>query len=128
MLAEGGGYCDAVFFAHAYRAAAEMDERALRAASELAIALAPSAERSPRDHGAGPRVSRYHARRLAVRSARSFCGSRGDGPVALPVAVAVACAGHGVGLSLPAGSSPICMGLAANLISAGVRLVPLGQR
>jgi hypothetical protein len=45
MLAEGGGYCDAVFFAHAYRAAAEMDESALRAASELAIAFAPSKER-----------------------------------------------------------------------------------
>ncbi|MEA3068828.1 MAG: urease accessory protein, partial [Alphaproteobacteria bacterium] len=43
MVAEGGGYCDAVFFAHAYRAASEMDDGSLRTASELAIALAPSA-------------------------------------------------------------------------------------
>ena len=45
MLAEGGGFCDAVLFAHAHRAAAASDDKALRAVAELAAALAPSKER-----------------------------------------------------------------------------------
>src|ERR1700686_5471792 len=45
MLAEGGGYCDAVLFAHAHRAAAGGDDGALRAVAELAAAFAPSKER-----------------------------------------------------------------------------------
>src|SRR5436853_4080979 len=45
LIGEGGGFCDAVFFAHAYRAAASGDDDALRTVSELAIAFAPSKER-----------------------------------------------------------------------------------
>ncbi len=43
MLAEGGGFCDAVLFAHAHRAIG--DDKALRAVAELAAAFAPSKER-----------------------------------------------------------------------------------
>ena len=48
-----------------------------------------------------------------------------NGPVALPIAVGVACAGHGIACAaaLPA----FLHALVANWISAGVRLVPLGQ-
>src|SRR5215475_2823704 len=42
MFADGGGFCDGVFFAHAHRAAAERDDKALRAVAELAAAFAPS--------------------------------------------------------------------------------------
>src|SRR5262249_278425 len=45
MIAEGGGFCDAVFFAHAHRATAEHNDKALRAVAELAAAFAPSQER-----------------------------------------------------------------------------------
>src|SRR6195256_2647473 len=45
MLAEGGGFCDAVLFVHAHRAAATVDDKALRAVAELAAAFAPSKER-----------------------------------------------------------------------------------
>jgi urease accessory protein len=48
-----------------------------------------------------------------------------DGAIALPVAVAVACAGHGVPLDLALPAR--LQAFAANLISAGVRLIPLGQ-
>jgi urease accessory protein len=48
-----------------------------------------------------------------------------DGAVALPVAAGVACAGHGIALA-PAIHCYV-HALAANLISAGVRLIPLGQ-
>src|SRR6476619_67157 len=45
MLADGSGFCDAVFLAHASRAAAGRDETALRDIAELAAALVPSRER-----------------------------------------------------------------------------------
>src|SRR5439155_1663155 len=49
----------------------------------------------------------------------------GDGGVALPVAVGVASAGHGIALA-PALRAYL-QAFAANLVSAGVRLIPLGQ-
>src|SRR5208337_3849990 len=48
-----------------------------------------------------------------------------DGAVALPVAVAVACAGHGIPCEPALGA--FLHALTANWISAGVRLIPLGQ-
>ena len=48
-----------------------------------------------------------------------------DGPVAYPVAVAVTAAGHGIALE-PALAAYL-QALAANWVSAGVRLIPLGQ-
>ena len=48
-----------------------------------------------------------------------------DGPVAYPVAVAVAAAGHGIALE-PALAAYL-QAVAANWVSAGVRLIPLGQ-
>src|SRR5829696_4397816 len=41
MVAEGGGFCDAVFFVHAHRAIAASDDKALREVAELATALVP---------------------------------------------------------------------------------------
>src|SRR5437660_1821925 len=35
MIAEGGGFCDAVFFAHAYRAADNSDDVSLREIAEI---------------------------------------------------------------------------------------------
>jgi urease accessory protein len=117
----GGGYCDGVFFAHAYRAAVHGDDAALRAVAELAAAFAPSKERHLETPAQG---------RALLDTTRAAWPSRAlaalaDGALALPVAVAVACAGHGVGL-LPA-IHCYMHALAANLISAGVRLIPLGQ-
>jgi len=48
-----------------------------------------------------------------------------DGPLAYPVAVGVAAAGHGIALE-PA-LHAFLHAITANLISAGVRLIPLGQ-
>src|SRR6266568_3028009 len=45
MIGAGGGFCDAVFFVHAYRAIDDNDDVALRAVAELAAAFAPSKER-----------------------------------------------------------------------------------
>ncbi len=48
-----------------------------------------------------------------------------DGPLAYPVAVAATCAGHGIAL-VPA-LHAFLHGVASNLVSAGMRLIPLGQ-
>ena len=45
MLADGSGFCDGVFLAHAHRAASSRDDAALRDIAELAAAFVPSRER-----------------------------------------------------------------------------------
>jgi urease accessory protein len=124
MLADGGGFCDAVFFAHAHRAVASTDDKALRDVAELAAAFAPSKERHLETTAQG---------NAFVEAARAAwpCDSIErlktiwDGPVAYPVAVAVAAAGHGIALE-PSLAAHL-QAIAANWVSAGVRLIPLGQ-
>ncbi len=124
MLAEGSGFCDAVLFVHGHRAAAKVDDKALRTVAELAAAFAPSKERHLETTAQG------NAFVEATRSAWGCMAIEGlkkiwDGPVAYPVAVAVAAAGHGIALE-PALAAYL-QALAANWVSAGVRLIPLGQ-
>src|SRR3954454_3764048 len=45
MIAEGGGFCDAVFFAHAHGAVSHDDAVGLGEVAELAAVFAPSRER-----------------------------------------------------------------------------------
>src|SRR5215469_18148265 len=45
LLSDGAGFCDAMLFAHAYRACATGNDDALCEVAELAAALAPSRER-----------------------------------------------------------------------------------
>jgi urease accessory protein len=124
MIADGGGFCDGVFFAHAHRAAAERDDKALRALAELAAAFAPSRERHLETTAQG--CAFLDATRAAWPTpALDRLLAVWDGAVALPVAVAVASAGHGIALA-PALQAYL-HALTANLVSAGVRLVPLGQ-
>jgi urease accessory protein len=124
MLAEGGGVCDAVLFAHAHRAISAGDDEALRVVAELAAAFAPSKERHLETTAQGNAF-------LAATRAAWPCAALDrltqiwDGPVAYPVAVAVASAGHGIALE-PALAAYL-QAVAANWVSAGVRLVPLGQ-
>ena len=124
MLRDGSGFCDAVLFAHAHRAAAAEDDKALRAVAELAAAFAPSKERHLETTAQGNAF--VEATRAAWPCAALDRLKRAwDGAVAYPVAVAVAAAGHGVALE-PA-LAAFLQAVAANLVSAGVRLIPLGQ-
>jgi urease accessory protein len=124
MLGEGGGFCDAVFFVHAHRAAATADDQALRAVAELAAAFVPSKERFLETTAQGRAF--LDATGAAWPSpALAHFESVWNGAVALPIAVGVACAGHDIACetALPA----FLHALVANWISAGVRLIPLGQ-
>jgi len=124
MVAEGGGFCDAVLFAHAHRAIVSADDTALRAVAEMAAAFAPSKERHLETTAQG---------NAFVEATRAAWGCEAierlkqvwDGAVAYPVAVAVAASGHGIALE-PALAAYL-QAVAANWVSAGVRLIPLGQ-
>ena len=124
VIGEGGGFCDAVFFVHAYRSMADTDDRALRTVSELAAAFAPSKERHLETTAQG--AAFIEASRAAWPcAALDRLRSAWDGPVAYPVAVGVTAFGHGV--ALESALHAFLHAVTANLISAGVRLVPLGQ-
>jgi urease accessory protein len=124
MMADGGGYCDAILFAHVHRAAVAGDEAALLAVAELAAAFAPTKERHLETTAQGNAF--VEATRAAWPcAALDRLKAIWDGPVAYPVAVATAAAGHGIAL-IPALSAYL-QAVAANWVSAGVRLVPLGQ-
>jgi urease accessory protein len=124
MVADGGGFCDAVFMVHAYQAIAAGDDAALRRVAELAAAFAPSKERHLETTAQG-RAFLDTTRAAWPAPALDRLLAVWDGAIALPVAVAVASAGHGIALAaaLPA----YLHALTANLISSGVRLIPLGQ-
>jgi urease accessory protein len=124
VVAEGSQFCDAVFFAHGHRAATARDDGALHSVAELAAAFAPSKERHLETTAQG---------RAFVEATRAAWPSAAldrllavwDGPVAYPLAVGVAAAGHGI--ALEPSLAAYLQATAANLVSAGVRLVPLGQ-
>jgi len=124
MLGEGGGFCDAVFFAHAHRAIADNDDAALRTVAELAAAFVPSKERFLETTAQGRAF--FEATRAAWPSpALTRFEALWHGSVTLPVAVGVACAGHGI--ACETALHAFLHSQVANWISAGVRLIPLGQ-
>jgi urease accessory protein len=124
VMAEGGAFCDAVFFVHAHRAVEAGDDKALRDVAELAAAFAPSRERHLETTAQG-RAFIEATRAAWPCAALDRLAAAWDGPVAYPVAVAVTAAGHGIAAA-PA-LNAFLHAVAANLISAGVRLIPLGQ-
>jgi urease accessory protein len=123
-LTQGGGYCDAVLFAATHRAIGNSDDKALHEAAELAAAFAPTKERHLETTAQGNAFVDA-ARAAWPCAALERLKQIWQGPVAYPVAVAVTAAGHGIELE-PALSAYL-QALAANWVSAGVRLIPLGQ-
>jgi urease accessory protein len=124
ILTQGGGFCDAVIFAQVHRAVATGDDVLLRETAELAAALSPSKERHLETTSQG-RAFVEAACAAWPCAALDRLAALWDGPVAYPVAVAVTAAGHDIHL-VPA-LHAFLHAATANLISAGVRLIPLGQ-
>jgi urease accessory protein len=124
MIGHGGGFCDAAILVHSYCATAANDAPALKGVAELAAALAPSKERYLETTAQG---RAFIDATLAVWpcTALSPLMARWEGPLAYPVAVGMAVAGHDI--PLQGGLTAFLHAVAANLVSAGVRLIPLGQ-
>jgi urease accessory protein len=124
MLTEGAGQSDGIFFAHAHRAVTDGDDPGLAEVAELAVAFAPTAERYRETITQGRAF-------LDVTRAAWPCAALSNlqeiraGPIAYPIAVGAACAGHAIPLA-PA-LHAFLTAITANWISAGVRLIPLGH-
>jgi urease accessory protein len=108
-LAQGAGRTDAILLAHAH-ANPEDPEIA-----DLAAALQPSRER----------LLEAEAQGAAFARTTSDVWGPALAPAPYPVAVSRAAAAHG--LPLPETAFLYLHAFAANLVSAGVRLIPLGQ-
>jgi urease accessory protein len=124
IFEHGGAWSDAVLLAAAHRAIERQDVAALQRSAELAAALAPSKERRLET------LKQGEAFLLAVRNAwpcdaLGQLNKTGGGEVAFPIAVGVASAGHS--LPLLQTIEAYLIAFASNLVSAAVRLVPLGQ-
>jgi len=120
----GAGVSDTVFLAHTHGAVTRGDEARLREVCELAAVFATTRELALETHAQGAAFleitgTAWHAPALdALRQ----CW---DGAYAYPVVVGCAAAGHGIALEDAA--TGYLHAFAANLVSASVRLVPLGQ-
>jgi urease accessory protein len=147
VLSRGGAWVDAVLFVHAWRATCATAEAAaygdpspctsiqtepaelidLDTLTELAGAFRGSSETALESHQQGiafldvTRKAWPHPTLDAFAQRVAGPGS----PVAHCIAVAVACAAHDIAL-VPALSAYL-HAVAANLVSAGTRLIPLGQ-
>ncbi len=124
LLEFGAPRSDAILFAAAFRAASAPDWPALIEINALAVALTASAERRLETTAQG-------AAFIAAARAAWDCepcrrlDPAPDGRIAYPVAVAAAASGHG--LPLGASLEAFVLAQAANLISAALRLGPIGQ-
>lgn len=130
VLDHGAGRSDAVLLVQAMRAAAAADLDRLAEIVELAAAFQPSKERRLEATAQGAAFVRAIADtwstpafdRLTAELATRFAGPP---PWTHAVAVGVAAASHG---ARAADVAPAFLqAFAANLISAGVRAIPLGQ-
>jgi len=112
VIAQGSGWNDAVLLAASGRAA---NQEELEAIAELAEAIAPSAERHMETMLLGEAFTRSAAPWLDAPLAAA----------AYPVAVGAAAAHNRVPLADTLAA--LLHALASNLVSAAIRLVPLGQ-
>ena len=117
-LSLGAGRSDALLLAAAWRAGEAGDRGALDEVAELALALSPSRERKLETEQQGKSFARATAKVWPERELDA------EG-LALPVAVGWAAGRHG----LPLRATLVCFlqAFSANLVSAGVRAIPLGQ-
>jgi urease accessory protein len=124
MLSDGSGFCDGVFLAQTHQATMAHDLGRLREIAELAAAFVPSRERQLETTTQG---------RAFIDTARAAWFSPGfdefiaacDGAIVYPVAVGLVSATHDIPLA------PVLHAffhaVVSNWISAGARLIPLGQ-
>ena len=118
----GGGWTDAVLFKLVFEAASDIEM--LKEFNEKALALAPSQERLLETRSQGTAFLKTTLEAWPWGNCREIISHLGS-DIAYPVAVAMAARGHEIPLTM---AMPAYLhGITANLVSAGVRLVPLGQ-
>lgn len=127
ILARGAGRCDGILLAHAWRVVAGGDAAGLQAVADLAEAFRGTAELALESSAEGrafvAAVQAGWPALLAGEPAATL--ARRDRPPAYAIAVGAAAAAAGIGLDETL--IAFLQAFAANLVSAGVRLIPLGQ-
>src|ERR1700726_1013040 len=124
MLADGPGFCDGVFLAHAHRAASLRDDATLRDVAELPAAFVPSRERQLETSAQGRAfvdIARAAWNCDGLDQMISWC----EGAIVYPAAVGLVSAAHAIPLAPT--MHAFLHALTSNWISAGARLIPLGQ-
>ncbi len=124
VLRDGTGRVDGALFAAAWRAAGAADWLTFDDVAERATAWRGTSEmalESRQQGGSFLSITRTAWPHAALVAAHDRLG----GELALPVAVALAAAAHGITLEMALGA--YLHAFTANLISAAVRTVPLGQ-
>jgi urease accessory protein len=116
----GFGRNDAILLSHAYRAVEAGHEAALVNVNELALAFCPSAELYLETSQQG---RSFLDATLAAWPAPGLLDL--DGEVAFPIAIGMAAAAHVV--PLPITLNAYLFGLVQTLVSAAIRLAPIGQ-
>lgn len=119
-LLHGTGRVDGVLFREAYEATKANDGARLLGVTELGAAFQPSAEIALESRSLGEAFIGATRRAWPAQALDRLADD-----AVYAVAVGTACAAHGIPLA--DGLSAYFHGFAANLVSAGVRLVPLGQ-
>jgi len=124
MLVDGAGICDAIFMAHTHRAASANDDALLAEAAGLASVFVTSRERHLETTAQGRafiEIARAAWHHPALDRLIVSC----EAAIVYPVAVGLVSAAHGIPL-VPTVHA-FLHAVVSNWISAGARLVPLGQ-
>ena len=124
VLADGTGRVDSALFAAAWHAASERDWQVFDAIAERAAAWRGTSEMALESRQQGGSFLSI-TRTAWPHADLDAADQRLQGEIALPVAVALAAAVHAIPLEAALGG--YLHSFAANLISAAVRAVPLGQ-
>jgi urease accessory protein len=124
MLADGSGFCDALFLTKTHQAVEAGDDSALRGIAELAAAFVPSRERQLETASQG-RAFIEIARAAWSCEALTHALAQCPGILVYPVAVGLVSAAHDIPLAPTLHA--FLHALVSNWISAGARLIPLGQ-
>jgi urease accessory protein len=123
ILRDGSGKVDGALFAAAWRAAKAGDAAELDRVAELAAAWRGTAEIALESSAQGTAFVAITTNAWLDAALATFAGRHGN-KLAFPVAVAVAMAPH---VQLGDALAAYLTAFAANLVGAGVRLIPLGQ-
>jgi urease accessory protein len=124
MLADGSGFCDGVLLAQTHRAASSNDHGGLREIAELAAAFVPSRERQLETSTQGRAFIEIARAAWACDGLDTLISASGSA-IVYPVAVGLVTAAHKIPLA--PSMHAFLHALVSNWISAGSRLVPLGQ-
>lgn len=125
ILAHGAGRSDAILLAHAFRAAEARDAEELRAVADLAVAFQPSHERHLETTQQGAAFLMTVRATWPDPHVDHLVDAAGNVVWTYPVVLGLAAACQGV--PLIAAAEGLIAAFAANLVSAAVRAIPLGQ-